>query len=525
MGFRLTSVAALRVCLWSGLLLGMLGCAMLPPRSFLDPTAVGMFPLEYREGGIRRVLTPRDGPIGLANATEPTPEDLVPVYEEYRVGELDQIGVVIEDFLRTGIPYEAVLEVSPTGHIRLPQLGLVKVVGMTERELEQDLRARLQEAEILSDPIVQVVVAVRRSKYFAVIGSVGRAGTYGLVQPDTRLLDVVGLVGDIGPEARRLYVVRRVETPVGVPEEPLQPPVEDEGLIIPPPDEDDAAFESMLSAQVGYGSGEPPEEPPPATRSTGQEFEEIIAPRGQASQPASQPELQQPERRFAPLIFDPTTGTLREAPSEPPPAEIEEDVWEPEVEQPYERPEFDWEEVPEYELSQRVIEIDVEALRSGDPRYNIVVRNRDLINIPVDTGVFYVMGEVFRPGVYAFGGREITIKQAIATVGGLGQLAWPSRCEIIRREKGTDKQITIPVNLDHVFAGLEDDVLLRADDIVNVGTDIIAPFLFVIRNSFRFTYGFGFVYDRNFADKDAYGSKINPQVLEIQRKQQQGLPF
>ncbi|MBU0618049.1 MAG: SLBB domain-containing protein [Planctomycetes bacterium] len=305
---------------------------------------------------------------------------------------------------------------------------------------------------------------------------------------------------------------------------PLQIPVEqDEGLIIPPPDEDDEEYESSLFARLGSGSQDPPleeQETPPDE----QDLEEIIAPPGQVAPPASQQVGERKERRFAPLIFDPTTGTLKEAPTEQAPA-LERPLAEPRFEEPAERPEFEWEDVPEYELSQRVIEIDVPALKSGDPRYNVVVRPRDLINIPVDTGVFYMMGEVARPGVYGFGGREITIKQAIATVGGFGRLAWPSRCEIVRREQGTDKQITIPVNLDHVFAGLEDDLLLRDADIVNVGTDFIAPFLFVIRNSFRFTYGFGFVYDRNFADKDAYGGKINPETLEIQRRQQQGLPF
>jgi polysaccharide biosynthesis/export protein len=32
-----------------------------------------------------------------------------------------------------------------------------------------------------------------------------------------------------------------------------------------------------------------------------------------------------------------------------------------------------------------------------------------------------------------------------------------------------------------------------------VGTNALAPFLAAIRGSFRFTYGFGFLYDRNFA--------------------------
>jgi hypothetical protein len=293
-------------------------------------------------------------------------------------------------------------------------------------------------------------------------------------------------------------------------------------LIIPPPD-DDEPFESTLLSGLGGGRSEPPPVqvvPPPEEA----DFEEIIAPRGQTTQPATQQVPEQKRRRFAPLIFDPTTGTLEEAPAERPPSP-EARPAEPEFEPPTERPEFDWEDVPEYELSQRVIEIDLAALKAGDPRYNLVIRARDLINIPVDTGVYYMMGEVARPGVYTFGGREITIKQAIAAVGGFGRLAWPSRCEIIRREKGTDKQITIPVNLDHVFAGLEDDILLRDDDIVNVGTDILAPFLFVIRNSFRFTYGFGFVYDRNFADQDAIGGRQNPETIERLRKQSLGLPF
>ncbi len=502
---------------------------MVPPKSFLDPTKVGMFPLDYREGGIRRVLTPRDGPIALANATDPTPEDLVPVYEDYRIGPLDGVQIFINDFYQAGFPYSANIEVTATGYISIPQLGLIKVQGMTAQELEQDLRTRIQEAGILPDPIIQVLVTNKRYQYFNVIGSVSRAGAYPLTQPDTRLLDVLGMVGDIGPEAKRLYVIRRVgagkvggeqsgsETPSGE---------EEEKLIIPPPDE--SALGSTLSVQVGDGSAQRSPKKPAAS-APDRAFEEVMSPGGRQSGGTKQAA----KSRMAPLIYDPTTGKLREAPSRAsssasssggkPASSASGGAATGEAvgdEEP-----FDWEAIPEYELSQRVIEIDVEALRSGDPRYNIVVRNRDVINIPVDTGVFYMMGEVSRPGVYAFNAREITIKQAIATVGGFSQLAWPSRCEIIRREKGTDKQITIPVNLDRIFAGLDDDILLRDQDIVNVGTDIVAPFLFVIRNSFRFAYGFGFVYDRNFADKDAFGAKINPQTLRIQRRQSRGLPF
>ena len=37
---------------------------------------------------------------------------------------------------------------------------------------------------------------------------------------------------------------------------------------------------------------------------------------------------------------------------------------------------------------------------------------------------------------------------------------------------------------------------------MNVGTNALAPFLAAIRNGFRVTYGFGFLYDKNFADNN-----------------------
>ncbi len=502
------------------------GCAMVPPKSFLDPTAVGMFPLEYREGGIRRVLTPRDGPVGLANATEPTPEDLVPVFEDYRFGPLDSMQVFINDFYQVGFPYSANLEVTQTGYISIPQLGLIKVEGMTVHELEQDLRTRLQEAGILSEPLVQVLPTNKRYQYFSVIGSVTRAGTYSLSQPDMRLLDVLGLVGDIGPEVKRLYVIRRVEGRPGAGLEELDEGQPQEELIIPPPDD---SLDGGVTLAAGMGQPRPVAQSAPAMPESAvqQELESALT---QSEAPATRPQPAGGQQRMAPLIYDPVTGEVRPAPTGPAAARSQQPEQQAEpgagevVDDALDEP-FDWEDVPQYELSQRVIEIDVEALKAGDPRYNIVIRNRDLINVPVDIGVYYMMGEVARPGVYAFNGREITIKQAIASVGGFTQLAWPSRCEIIRREKGTDKQITIPVNLDRIFAGLDDDILLRDEDIVNVGTDIVAPFLFVIRNSFRIAYGFGFVYDRNFADKDAYTARPNPATIDLQRRQTLGLPF
>ena len=446
----------------------------------------------------------------------------MPVYEEYRLTNGDVVRVIILDLLIAGAPEELLLEVSSIGNVRVPQIGTIRAAGLTELELEDEIKARLRDAELLTDPDVRVYLQGRRQRVFTIRGSVGRAGQYPIPEPDTRLLDAIGLSLDIGATVQKLYVIRRGESGLGVgtetePEAASEP----DGLIIPPPTEDES-FQAHMFVGDGPALQEPPAAAPPEEPEIDRsDLEEVLA-QGQSSQPAEREVGGEEEQPFAPLVFDPQTGELVKGEpgpgwAEPPPADA---LPELEADEP-----FDWEDVPDVELEQRVIEIDARALLAGDPRYNIVIREKDVINVPVDTALFYLMGEVNRPGVYSFNGRDITIKQAVAMAGGMSTLAWPQRCEIIRHEPGTDKQITIPVNLDAVFAGREDDVYLRDDDIVNVGTHFVAPFLFVIRNSFRFTYGFGFVYDRNFADKDAYGAKINPQTRADQQRAQQGLPF
>lgn len=493
------------------------GCALNPMSGFLDPTKVGQFPPEYKEGGIRRVLTPRESPFGLANSTEPTAEDTVVQFEEYRLGPTDQLAMQIDDFIQGGVPFTLGQEVNSAGYIRIPQLGFVKVTGMTDDELEEDLRTRIKQAKILPNPIVQVQITLKRQQTFSILGSIRTAGTFPLPNTDLRLLEAIGLAGDMGAGVRKLYVIRRSErmNEPGRPQNGAAPPpatgtAPRRDLVVPPPDENENFRGTSLSTDGSF-----------ATRQDAQrrELEAVLTPAGkqptaQSTQPGGQP--------FAPLVFDPATGELKESPALPSgtaPAGTA-----PFEEAPSDRA-FRWEDEPEIEQSQRVIEIDVNGLKGGDPKQNIIVRSRDTIVIPIDVGIFYIMGEVNRPGAFPFNEREITLKQAVAMMGGFSALAWPSRCEIIRREKGTDKQITIPVNIDSIFAGMEDDILLKDDDIVNVGSNIITPFLFVIRNSFRFTYGFGFVYDRNFADQDSYNSRINPESAAQARRQLRGLPF
>lgn len=523
----LALVHTLRVILCAGAVLAASsGCAML--NSFLDPTTVGQFPMKYQERGIRRTLTVFDQGPTAANTVEPKPDDLVPSFSDYRMVPGDQIEVTIDDLLSVGLQYSRAQQISNTGFIRLPVLGSVRVEDMTEDEIEQDIERRLREQRILADPIVQVVGLTRRADIFYILGSVTRAGPYPLSKPNMRLLEAIGMAGDIGPEVRKLYVIRASDdlepTPADLPE--VEPTTDETApppdLIIPPPDEDEWGV--AQPGQLLLASSQEPTTAPGSDTAAREDLEDVIAPEG-----ARREDTTSPDRPFEPIIIDPDTNEpVQVTPPEPtdePPAP---DTAAPDTATPEEMlppDEFDWEDVPGEELEQRRIEIDARALKAGDPRYNVIVRPQDVINVPVDTGVYYMMGEVARPGVFAFSGREITVKQAIAISGGFTPLAWPSRCEIIRRQPGSDRQVTISVNLDRIFAGLEDDVFLKDEDILNVGTSPVAPFLFVIRNSFRFTYGFGFVYDRNFADVDSYSAQANPNDIERAERRARGLPF
>ncbi|MCH7526527.1 MAG: SLBB domain-containing protein [Planctomycetes bacterium] len=145
-------------------------------------------------------------------------------------------------------------------------------------------------------------------------------------------------------------------------------------------------------------------------------------------------------------------------------------------------PAIDWDAIADADEGSRIIRIPVGELRRGDMRYNIVIRAGDVIRLESgDFGFYYVTGHVRRPGVFRFTtGAKITLKSAIATAAGLDALGWPERVTVYRRVG--DREQMIQVNLDRIYAGLEPDFYLKADDIINIGSHPIAPFLLSLRN-------------------------------------------
>ncbi len=148
---------------------------------------------------------------------------------------------------------------------------------------------------------------------------------------------------------------------------------------------------------------------------------------------------------------------------------------------------------------QRIIRVPIDQLRQyGELKYNVVIRPGDMIIVPdPQTGVYYMGGHVARPGVYSLTGVKVTLKQAWISAGGADDFAIPDRTEVIRRI-GTNQEVCVRINLGKILSLTQPDIYLKPNDVVYVGTHFIAPFLAAARNSFRLTYGFGFLYDRNF---------------------------
>ncbi len=162
----------------------------------------------------------------------------------------------------------------------------------------------------------------------------------------------------------------------------------------------------------------------------------------------------------------------------------------------------------------RIIAIDLTQLKQADPRQNIIIHDKDTILVPLPNyGTYYVMGEIMRPGEFTLpvNGHKITIKMALTSAGGFTPMAWPHNAILIRRlEHG--QELRKPIRLDRIWEGKDPDILIQPDDVIAVGSHVSAPFLYALRNSFRFTYGGGFYYDRNFSEKN-FGQLQGPEDI------------
>jgi protein involved in polysaccharide export with SLBB domain len=158
-------------------------------------------------------------------------------------------------------------------------------------------------------------------------------------------------------------------------------------------------------------------------------------------------------------------------------------------------------------VTQRILEIPTKQLLAGVAEYNIVIRPGDLISVPPpEQGFFYISGPgSLRGGSFVLPSvGRMTLKQAIASSGGLGPIAIPERVDLIRRI-GRDREGMVRLNLRAIYEGTQPDIFLKPEDQVVIGTNFWATPIAVVRNGFRVSYGWGFLLDRNFGN-DVFGA-------------------
>jgi polysaccharide export outer membrane protein len=428
----------------------------------------------------------------LPNSEFPQPSDYIYNDEDYRIGPTDVLAVSILDLFQPGVETTVNRQVETSGFIDLPLLEQrVLADGFTALELREEIENAYR--PLLINPTVSVTVVTRRQSTFAIIGSVLNPGTYEITRRDMRLMDAISLArGVTTPTIRYIYIIRPEPAVKAseVAETTVVAPVirgEDEDIPLP---EDDAPLPGELPGLPGA-----PEPGVPAPGDADVDAAALLAHvrgLGVTSETLMQAGLWNHEQgQWEPLTFDELGGDELMTTGE----EVVVDG-----ENVYDDSDpFEWDRSNRSDMA-RVIAINLQRLYDGDPQMNIIVRDNDIIHVPeVEVGEFYIMGEVNRPGVYSLTGRRITIKMAVAAAGNFGVEAWPENSILIRRIAENQEQI-IPINIEAIFSGEESDLFLKPNDVIAVGTNAAASFMAVVRNAFRMTYGFGFIYDRNFAD-------------------------
>ena len=514
----------LAMIVFAGLFVALPGC----DRDPLDPTQIGRFRPTPAVSIILESLgvADEDAP-KFVDAQEPEPIDLVELQTDYVLSIGDFVTVNIFELLEEGVPYSEMFEISESGNISIPEVGQIQAIGLTEVQLEEELKNILYPT-ILKNPSITVRLEQSRSRAFTILGEgIPRAGRYLLPGYTYRLADALADAGSSRQFNVDYIYVMRYDSRYLAPRDMRagtkaldfgstkveEHEVDVKEIKLEPIEGGSGSRDELLEIIAPYANknGKPRGGAVMISAAEAAGFEELkslAAPEELGFEIDIASEVEVPAVKVEPMktrtewIFEDGKWVAVEVADES--AEVvlpKQPVARKAREQVDVNGKLDsWNEMMEDDQT-RVLKIPIRRI-GVDPRYNIVIRPGDIITVPFNVvGEAVVMGNVNRPGYIDLTGRPMTLIQAIAAAGGLGQLAEPSRVEVRRRIGDTKEQI-ISVNLDKIARGLQPDFFIKQDDTINVGTLPTSSFAAVLRNAFRATYGFGFIYDKNFADRD-----------------------
>jgi polysaccharide export outer membrane protein len=504
----------------------LVGCG----NKFFDPTDIGRYqPIPAVNVILDSLGVAEETPSAWAEAEEPKPIDTMVFETDYAFGPGDVVRITIFELFQDGVVFTNDYIVTETGKISIPEVGGIDVGGFTESQLEEEIKQILSPS-ILKDPLVTVTLLNSQQRMFSILGDgVPGPGRYIIPRSEFKLADAVAVAGGISQfNISYVYVSRSVtgKEPIAQPVKPgiiepkqqmklFEPERQMLETIAPSANLKKAPRkqELLMAASEMITDKELTDVPSASDFGTintegqgrGYAKEDILEVASKlASRETINRSKNEDEAGRDEWIFRDGKWILlqtgRPKPTEP--------VIKVEPEKPAGQLEeklplgFEWEKMGAAGVQTRVIKIPTERLYAGDSRYNIVIRAGDTIYVPVDIiGEFSITGNVNGQGFVNITGRPMTLKMAIAAAGGLGPLAWPKRCEVIRRI-GKNKEEIVMVDLDKIASGEQPDFFIKPNDLIRVGTHTTARWRAVLRNAFRATYGFGFIYDRNFADRD-----------------------
>jgi len=110
-----------------------------------------------------------------------------------------------------------------------------------------------------------------------------------------------------------------------------------------------------------------------------------------------------------------------------------------------------------------------------EEQVNPVIFPGDVVKIAsASEGYIYISGEVEQPGAKPFR-RPLNILQAVTCAGGTTNIAAEKKCKIVRRNPEGNEKV-IMVNIEHVRAGKQENLMLAQNDIIMIPTDPLKKF-------------------------------------------------
>ncbi len=510
-------------------------------QDYLDPTQIGRFrPTPAINIILDSLGIAEEEPELYEAAEEPRPSDVIAIEQDYILQPSDSIQIAIFELLREGVMAANLYQVSESGKVTLPEIGQVQAAGFTETQLREEIK-RILSPGILKDPTVIVMLDRSPNRAFTILGEgIKNPNRFLIPRYDFRLSDALAVAGSVRQfNVSYIYVTRRItETEILIEPAaeafPIEPEVIEPGAepsapqdieeelleVIAPSARASTTRDSMLISSTEMISSRELEKAEMSEASKAVERSGNINSRQMSQQrqkqeswlnsqeatdltgalKSSRIEWIYQDGKWVPVQIGPEAEPHK-APEEPGKWLEERPPLTPPPEQRIPE-EFGWEQIGTGGIQKRVIKIPVDKLLSGDPRYDIIIKQGDKIWVPIDIiGEFYIIGNANRVGVLPLTGRPMTLIQAVAAAGGLGPLAWPEKVEV-RRRIGKNREEIVMVNLRKIAEGSQPDFFIKPNDTINIGSHKASRWLAVLRNAFRMTYGFGFIYDRNFASED-----------------------